>query len=276
MTADANPILISIVIPTLGRPSLVRTLESVRALAGNFEIIVCADSNADHTVLRKITTAKIVDSPGPGANRARNEGARQSSGEVIWFLDDDTEVTDIDAIQNLIAVFHDKSIIAAGGEYCSAPASRLSERGYNAFCSVWRSSAGVQDRELLLGGTIAVRKPAFEAVGGFDDHIEYGGAETPFVQRLNARAAKDQRIIFSHKLDVIHRPTSRGASGWIRVAMAQGRRKSETADALPDLATRVSRALRVVQRQDLSTRISLLLFGIPFIAVSRFAVLTRR
>ncbi len=276
MATEARTKLISIVIPTLGRRSLARTLESVRALAGDFEIIVCADSNADHSRLQKITTEKIFASPGPGANRARNEGARQSSGDVIWFLDDDTEVFHLDAIETLSSVFRDHTIIAAGGEYCSAPSSRFSERGYNAFCSVWRASAGIENRELLLGGTIAVRKVAFDAVGGFDAHIEYGGAETPFVQRLNAWAEVGQSVVFSHKLDVTHRPASRGASGWIRVAMAQGQRMSKTSAALPRLTTRIARALRVVRRQDLSTKLSLFFFGIPFIAISRFAVLTRR
>lgn len=268
---------ISIVIPTLGRASLDRTLESVLRQDANFEVIVSIDPAARDLAPREYSSKVMsVSSPGPGANRARNEGARHARGQIIWFIDDDTEIIGDDALQALRSIFNDPAVIAAGGEYRSNDSCTFSQRGYNAFCGVWRSSAGHEDREILLGGTLAVRKSAYMAAGGFDDKIIYGGAETSFVVRLNEQATAEQKIIFDSRLDVMHRPTPRGLRGWARVAMAQGKRKSETAHALPGLVRRSQRAMKVLSRLEPRTLVSLAVFGIPFIVVSRWTARWRR
>ena len=107
--ASGTFIVISIIIPTLGRPSLdrlVRSIDSIVRANGlqpgrEFEVIVS------------------IDRDGAGVNRARNEGARKSRGEILWFLDDDTELLNSDCFVALKRIFADRSIAAAGGDYLS-------------------------------------------------------------------------------------------------------------------------------------------------------------
>lgn len=87
---------VSVVIPTIGRPELIRALRSVRAQSsvGTVEIIVVNDAApggeldgevvglADH-VLR--TSGKV------GGSRARNLGIRAATGTYVALLDDDDE-----------------------------------------------------------------------------------------------------------------------------------------------------------------------------------------
>lgn len=270
--------LISIVIPTMGRPSLRRTLESIYAAAKgvDFEVIVCSDSRASTIDLPAMPELKLVKSSGPGVNRARNEGARQSRGNVIWFLDDDVELHSTRGLKEHFSIFRNQAIVAAGGEYLSDDSSTWTERAYNLFCSLWRSSAGIENREQLLGGTLAVRRTAFERVGGFDERIEYGGSETLMVCRLNEVARAEEKIIFDSRLNVVHRPGARSLARWIRIAGEQGRRKVETEKALPSFKVRARRSIQVLRSRPIRVLPGLILFAALFVAVSKRAAWARR
>lgn len=280
--------MVSIIIPTLGRPSLVRLLRSIVGAAEKsrlhfgreFEVVVAVDPRGGVSLDAAFDKVQVVASSGFGVNRARNAGAQASRGTLLWFLDDDTELLDPLAIAKLPELFEDLSVWAVGGDYVSADAIRWSERGYNSLCSLWRASAGTANAEQLLGGTLAVRKAAWSNVGGFDDHIEYGGAETSFVRRLNSRsneaAMTRAEVRFSENLNVHHYPGDRGLRGWAKVAFQQGRRKSETENSLPALEHRIRRTFDFLKRQDPSTIVTLAVFAVPFITVSKVAAISRR
>lgn len=87
---------VSVVIPTIGRPELVRALRSVRAQTsvGNVEIIVVNDAprgeelsgDAVELADRILRTAGRV-----GGSHARNLGIRSANGSYVALLDDDDE-----------------------------------------------------------------------------------------------------------------------------------------------------------------------------------------
>lgn len=273
--------MISIVVPTRGRTSLLRLLNSVaeaRAMyvAGgasleDVEVIVVVDTSREsvdrvQALLSSLSWKPlIIASGGSGVNSARNKGAEQSRGEVLWFLDDDVELSASSVLVNIDSIFKSEGIVAAGGDYLSGPGATWTERGYNALCSAWRASAGRGGRELLLGGSLAVRHEAWRDVGGFDASIEYGGSETPFVLRLHTLGS---RVLRCQKMDVFHHPGSRGILQWWRVASRQGRRRSETIGRLPSFPERLDRTTRFLSEQSWTTVICLFIFALPFLMAS--------
>ncbi len=270
--------VISIIIPSLNRASLERLLLSIAATVQTSELTYKRDVEVivsfDSRVLRSLVLppvfkfAKVTFADVPGVNSARNAGARHSRGEVLWFLDDDTEIFDSSCFRALSDAFIDPKVVAAGGNYRSPSDARFAERGYNALCSVWRHSAGVDDREQLLGGTFAVRKSAWSDVGGFDDRIAYGGTETSFVQRLT-RHSKCWKLIADPRLDVIHRTGPRALRDWAKVAYLQGRGKVSTKKSLPAATGRISRSMTYLRKQDVRTLTTLAIFTVPFLVVSQ-------
>ena len=285
--ASGTCIMISIIIPSLGRPSLESLVKSLRVSAGeagmqlgvDFEILISLDVRVVSRLSMDLDDVKVVRSPGPGVNRARNEGARHGRGEIFWFLDDDTEVISGKSLVAIRQIFFDQEVEAAGGEYISVDGARWSERGYNSFCSIWRMTAGEEELEQLLGGTLAVRKSAWHQANGFDEHIEYGGAETAFVQRLKRNALKSNpagKVLFVEELSVHHHPGARNFAEWMSLAYRQGARSIETSEELPLRGARVDRAILFLKKQNLQTISALMTFSIPYLISSRFGRLSRR
>lgn len=84
----ADP-LISVIIPTLGRESLARSIRSVLAQQQRVEIVVVNDSGSPLS-MPDMQGVLVVDTAGRiGAAAARNVGLAATSGDLIAFLDDD-------------------------------------------------------------------------------------------------------------------------------------------------------------------------------------------
>ena len=81
---------ITVVIPTIGRPSLLNALSSVYAQTyPPYEVIVCNDSGRS-LELPEYNNIRIVDvGPGAGGNNARIAGMKEASGDYVALLDDD-------------------------------------------------------------------------------------------------------------------------------------------------------------------------------------------
>jgi GT2 family glycosyltransferase len=89
----------SIVIPTLGRPALLRRvldrLARQTAAPESFEVLVVADANDESRDALEAATAdrpyraRVLHAGRPGASAARNAGVRAAAAPLILFLDDD-------------------------------------------------------------------------------------------------------------------------------------------------------------------------------------------
>ena len=89
----------SIVIPTyngaLKIPSLLNALAS--QTCKDFEVLVVIDGSTDNTYeivsghLSDFQHARIIQQPNKGRAATRNKGAREATGEIVIFLDDDVE-----------------------------------------------------------------------------------------------------------------------------------------------------------------------------------------
>lgn len=97
---EASPPRVGVVVPTIGRPSLARLLESLAASAGPLpeSIVLVDDRRAAAGPLLTVVPDRIaerlrvISGAGAGPAAARNAGWRATTADWVAFLDDDVEV----------------------------------------------------------------------------------------------------------------------------------------------------------------------------------------
>ena len=97
----------------------------------------------------------------------RNFGAATASGDVLAFVDADHEIADtwVAAVRRVLA----EPDVAATGAMCSPPhEGTWVQRAYGLLRGLPK---GTHDVEWLGSGNLAVRRSAFESVGGFDTSL---------------------------------------------------------------------------------------------------------
>ncbi len=164
---------ISVVIPTYNRSSLVqRAIKSVLSQTLNlYEIIVVDDGSSDDTLkVLKNYPVKVLHQKNSGVSSARNLGIKNSSGDVIAFLDSDDEwekeklEIQIKLHQNGCRFSHTEEIWIKDGRVKKQKAHHKKPNGecfYEniSFCKISPS-------------TVMIDRALFEEVGFFDESLE--------------------------------------------------------------------------------------------------------
>lgn len=128
-------------------------------LAGCLEAIRAADEAPDEL---------IVVEEGGGPADARNRGAARASGDVLVFVDADV-VVHRDAFAIVRRAFHsDPSLTALFGSYDDEPADPGAVSAFRNLLHHHVHQQGHGPAETFWAGLGAVRRDAFEAIGGFD------------------------------------------------------------------------------------------------------------
>ena len=199
MSESETFVKLSIIIPTHNRSySLKRTIESVIRLddEADFELIVVDNNSTDNT--RDIAESypdivKYVFEKNTSFTRARGTGAENSSGDIFLYLDDDVIVND-GALSEIISVFGeypDCGLLAGKilPEYEEDPpdwtlACQKTFNGWSMFNpEVYEHlDIGFQKTPWAAGPMMAVRKKAYDSVGGFPPDTV--GVETNLQTRM--------------------------------------------------------------------------------------------
>ena len=185
----------SIVIPTRGRTDYLDVaLASVVPQAAEAPARRCSSSATASTPLRGRSPSgaarRFWSFPGEsGLNAVRNAGFAATSGEIVVLIDDDVE-----APAGWLAALLEGVARAPEHDVFGGPIRARLEGGGPHGCGrepapITTLDLGAADRDVTLvwGANMAIRRRAFERVGGFDEAISGRGDEEEWERRYTAR-----------------------------------------------------------------------------------------
>jgi len=155
--------------PALNEEMRIRQcLESIKAqrTSRSFELIVSDSGSADRTVeIAREYADKVHVCSERGTAQARNEGARLATGDILVFIDSDTEIMP-DYLETMWKVLKDRRLLACS---CAFRFGRLSPK---LMLAEYVTNTYYLARSLCRGATlpgfnVCIRRDAFELLGGF-------------------------------------------------------------------------------------------------------------
>jgi glycosyltransferase involved in cell wall biosynthesis len=228
---------ISVVVPVFNSPAeLSECLDALSAASQKgVEIIVVDDCSTDHTPIvaaahTQVRVVRMERNSGPAA--ARNRGASEARGSIIFFVDADVVVA-LDSIDRVARTFAQHPDVAAVfGSYDAHPAAKGTVSQYRNLLHHFVHQHANQEASTFWAGCGAIRRSVFEVVGGFDaarfrfpsiEDIELGLR----VRRAGYRILLDKQLQGTHLkrwtlLSVIKTDVTRRALPWARLILESG------------------------------------------------------
>jgi glycosyltransferase involved in cell wall biosynthesis len=160
---------VDVVVPTLGRSSLPDLVGALcRALPEHSDVVVVDDRDGDPPPLDVGPNGgrlRVVRSGGRGPAAARNAGWRASRAPWVAFVDDDVDLPS-DWVRGLIRDLReapaDVAAVQGRVEVPLPPGRRPTD---------WERNVAGLDGAAWITADMAVRRPALEEVGGFDERF---------------------------------------------------------------------------------------------------------
>lgn len=183
---------ISVVIPNYnGSKTIGKCLEAaLSSKYDRFEVIVVDDSSSDSSVdiISKFPCRLIRLDKHTGASRARNTGAEESSGEIIFFLDADCLVSEdtLSLVHKAITARKDTVI---GGSYTPLP---YDGNFFSVFQSVFINYFELKRKEpdYIATHSMAIEKSVFKKNNGFPEKFLPIIEDVEFSHRLRRSGYK--------------------------------------------------------------------------------------
>lgn len=200
--------MFSIIIPAYNEEKYIgRCLKSVLALRkpSDYEVIVVNNASTDKTpeIVKSIfPEVRLINEPKKGLTRAYNRGAREAKGEILVFVDADM-ILPSDHLERISKEFKkDPKLVALSGPYIYRDNGKFCELAIRfTYLFIAMPAEFIFNRFLNLGAAIAsgnsaVKKQAFERIGGFNKKIFYG-LEADFGKRISKFGKVRYRFSFS-------------------------------------------------------------------------------
>ena len=163
------------------------------------EVVVVANGASGVRVDDGVILTELADNVGVPAGR--NHGAELASGQILVFLDDDALIADQSLSERLVEKFGSEPDLAVVGFRIADPNTGITARRH-----VPRPGNGDATRSgdvtSFLGGACAVRRDAFDQVGGLPGAFFYALEETDFAWRCIDRGWR----VFYDAAALVHHP----------------------------------------------------------------------
>jgi GT2 family glycosyltransferase len=222
---------VSVLIATTARPDLVEPfLQSLfeRTRYDNWEVMLLVNESVRQLPERSVLLNKVVERPNVriveypdrpfNYSWVNNLGAAQASGDVLCFLNDDTEVIATDWLDQLIArvalpqvgavgpilyypdgtIQHAGVILGLGPSGIAGHACHHEPRGSQGY---FGRACLEQDVSCVTAACMAIRAEAFREVGGFDEAMPLAYNDVDLCLRLRVAG---WRIIWTPAAELVH------------------------------------------------------------------------
>ena len=236
----------AIIIPTRDHPALLRrVVASIRARPGPFQIVIVDNASATKRArallaeLRGAPDVLCLDHPAPfNFSLMCNEAAAAATGDVLVFLNDDTEIISEDWLARLVAQAITPGVGAVGGKL-TYPDGRLQHIGVLVGMGGTAGHFGARDPpgapgwagrngclhevSAVTGACLAVARDKFEAVGGFDaEQLPVELNDVDLCLKLNERG---WQTVVDPEVRLMHEESaSRGGATFRRLAAYESQR----------------------------------------------------
>ncbi|MDO8460586.1 MAG: glycosyltransferase [Nanoarchaeota archaeon] len=226
--------LVSVIIPTLGRETLYPLVEKLleQKTKFNYEIVIVPQVKLKENLLRNKRIKIFYEPLGKGFAYYRNIGIKKSGGEIISFIDDDEMPIGNKWLNNLVKPIlenNEKVVtsgykIKLGEEYLTDSISLLGFPGGGAigFRNMW----GVNSEdytEHICTGNMSIKKEVISKLGGFDISLKFGNEDVDLGDRLIFNNIK---IKYIEEATVYHAPR-RGFINFAKWNFLRGRSAAE-------------------------------------------------
>lgn len=230
---------VSIIVPFKDKPELLRTLVSTlleRTAWPHYEVLLVSNNSTrpeTYALLEQLTDPRLVklrwDHPFnyPAIN---NWAARQATGELLLFLNNDMEVVEPGWLEELISHAQRPEVGAVGAKLLF-PEGTVQHAGVvvglTGFAGhpFWRLPEGpiatplghtewVRNWLAVTSACVLIRRQLFEEVGGYDERFQVCGSDVELGLRLSRRGL---RVVYTPYARLIHHESA-----------------SRRADALPE------------------------------------------
>ncbi|MCL6471421.1 MAG: glycosyltransferase [Firmicutes bacterium] len=196
---------ISVIIPNHNKgTALEKCLEAVFASKyENYEVIVVDDCSTDNSleIAARFPCKVIGLSEHSGAARARNIGAGNSNGEILFFIDSDCLLQEntLSAVNQSMAQ-HSGLLTVIGGTYTRLPFDRTF---FSTFQSIFVNYFETKNNEpdYIATHAMAIYASLFKVIGGFEEHFLPILEDVEFSHRLRrsgCRLVMDADILVQH------------------------------------------------------------------------------
>ena len=199
---------VSVVIPAYNAQDTIGVaLEALshQTYTGRIEVIVVDDGSLDRTAetVRAFSNVRCLRQPNAGPASARNRGAGEASGELLFFTDADCR-PEAAWIEKMVAGFSSEDIGAVGGSYGIVnPASPLARIIHGEI--IFRHQKLMPEFSRSFGSyNVAFRRKIFESTGGFDVSYRNASGEDNDLSYLILRQGQRIRFLKHAVVDHFH------------------------------------------------------------------------